>query len=100
MDNSDKQFFLNLIGDFDQGFGAEYNIFCCEQAIIIAETLQTKDNIITYNKASTEEQKKMVPLLDEGHSGNTFMLSCRLAISYLPQLLSKSRDIKIDKIIE
>jgi hypothetical protein len=42
-----------------------------------------------------DEQKSLVPGLDDGHSGNTFGVACRLAIFYLPML----RDKRIDEII-
>jgi uroporphyrinogen-III synthase len=40
-------------------------------------------------------QKEMVPTIDDGHSGNTFGLACKLAIAYIPMI----RDKKIDIII-
>jgi len=101
MNNNDLQFFKELLGEsINEGFGYEYNIFCCEQAVIIAETLKTKEKIIEFYKADYPNQKKMVPLISEDHSGNTFEMSCRLSISFLPQLKANQRDQKIDGIIE
>lgn len=96
MTDSDKEFFDNLLGDnMNEGFGKEYNMFCCEQGIIIAKALENKEAIIEFHKSSWAEQKAMVPGLDDGHSGNTFGMSCRLAIEYLPML----RDNKIEQIL-
>ena len=92
-----QDFFLQLFnGDMSSGFGEEYNIFACEQGILIAETLQTKEEIVKFHKADWEDQKKMVPGLSTSHSGGTFGMSCQLAISYLPMI----RDEKIDTIIK
>lgn len=101
MNNNDLQFFKELLGEsFNDGFGYEYNLFCCEQAVIIAETLETKEKIVEFHKADWEIQKKMVPLISEDHSGNTFEMACGLAITFLPQLKANRRDQKIDGIID
>lgn len=98
----DTIFFEKLFGGdlSNGGFGKEYNIFCCEQGILIATKLETKDAIIKYHKSDSSEQNKLVPELSNEHSGNTFDMACRLAISYLPQLLVEKRDKKIDDILE
>lgn len=95
MKKEDLEFFEKLIGDMNSGFGKEYNIFACEEGIKIADALKNKDKIIEFHKATSEIQKEMVPSMDDGHSGNTFNLACRLAIAYLPMI----RDKKIDTII-
>lgn len=96
----DREFFNTLLGGgIDKGFGLEYNLFCCEQGILIADSLQSEEKIKEFHKSSWDEQKKMVSLLSDGHSGNTFGMSCRLAIAYLPMTKSKIRDGKIDKIL-
>lgn len=82
------------------GFGLEYNLFCFEQGIVISEALKSKDEIIKWYKLSWDEQGKLVPGLDDGHSGNTFQMSCRLAIQYLPMLKVIKRDETINKILE
>lgn len=93
----DSNFFNELLGDsINEGFGKEYNIFCCEQAVVIAESLKTKEKIAEFFKLNYDIQKEMVPLLSDDHSGNTFGMSCKLAIAYLPML----RDKKIDEIIK
>ena len=75
--------------------GLGYNRFCCEQGILIAESLKTKDKIIEFHKMDWDNQKKLVPGLDDGHSGNTFSSACKLAIAYLPRI----RDKRIDEVI-
>lgn len=92
----DSNFFNELLGDsINEGFGKEYNIFCCEQAVVIAESLKTKEKIAEFFKLNYDILE-MVPLLSDDHSGNTFGMSCKLAIAYLPML----RDKKIDEIIK
>lgn len=100
MNNEDLDFFKNLVGDLSEGFGYDYNIFCCQQAIIIANALETKERIVEFHKADWEEQMKMVPMISSDHSGNTFGMSCRLALCYLPQLKVNNRDEKIETIIK
>jgi hypothetical protein len=97
----DLEFFENLVGkeNLDKGFGREYNLFAMEQAIVIAEALQTKETIIEFKDKGWDEQKKLVPGLDDGHSGNTFGMALRFAIAYLPQLLVNHRDERIDSVI-
>lgn len=60
-----------------------YEMFCCEQAVEIANALQTKEAIKEFADLDWEQQKEKVPNLDGGHSGNTFGMSCRLAYWYL-----------------
>jgi hypothetical protein len=95
MTQEDREFFESIVGDLNEGMGEGYNRFCCEQAITIAESLRTKDRIIEFHKMTWDEQKSLVPGLDDGHSGNTFGVACRLAIVYLPML----REKRIDEII-
>ena len=101
MKQEDLEFFENLVGkeNIDAGFGRQYNLFSMEQGILIAEALETKEAIIEFNKKSWNEQKKLVPGLDDGHSGNTFSMSLRFAIAYIPQLKANRRDEKIENII-
>jgi hypothetical protein len=96
-----RKFFEELYGEsFSEGFGLDYNMFCAEQAIIICETLRTEDAIINFNSVDWNEQVKMVTGLSHDHSGNTFEMSCRLAIQYLPTLKSIKRDEKINNILK
>jgi hypothetical protein len=60
-----------------------YEMFCCEQAVEIANAMQTKEAIKEFADLDWEKQKEKVPNLDGGHSGNTFAMSCRLAYWYL-----------------
>lgn len=99
MREEDLEFFKNIGFDIDGGFGAKYNLFAISEGILIAETLQTKDMIITFSKSSWDDQKSLVPLISNDHSGNTFDMACHLAILYLPQLTVNKRDTKIDGII-
>jgi hypothetical protein len=101
MKADDLKFFEDVIGveNLNGGFGKEYNMFSLEQGILIAEALQTKEAILDFNKASWEEQKRLVPGLSDDHSGNTFAMACRGALTYLPQLIVNRRDAKIEEII-
>lgn len=95
MTQEDKEFFESIVGDLSGGMGESYNRFCCEQGIIIAESLRNKDKIVEFHKMGWDEQKSLVPGLDDGHSGNTFGMACKLAITYLPRL----REKRIDEVI-
>lgn len=100
MTQEDQEFFENLAGGkLDVGFGLDYNIFCCEQGILIADTLQSEEKIKEFHKASWDDQKKMVKGLSDDHSGNTFGMSCRFAMGYLPMTKAKIRDGKINDIL-
>lgn len=60
-----------------------YEMFCCEQAIEIANALKTKEVIQEFHHLPWEEQVEKVPNLSLEHSGNTFEASCKLAYWYL-----------------
>lgn len=63
-----------------------YELFCCEQAALIASTLKTVSAIDKFHGAQTwEQQIALVPGLDRGHSGNTFGMACALAKLLLTQ---------------
>lgn len=103
MTTEQRKFFEEEVYDGkinEGGLGLEYNLFCCEQGIVISEALKSKDEIIKWYKLGWDEQVKLVPGLDNGHSGNTFEISCRLAIQYLPMLKVIKRDETINKILE
>lgn len=97
MNNSDLEFFKSIGVKFDEkdDMGNRYITFCCEQAILISETLRNKEKIEAFYKADWDEQKKMVPGISDDHSGNTFTQTCKLAIHYIPML----RDKRIDDIL-
>ena len=87
------------IGDLSEGFGLEYNLFACEEAIKIATSLRSKDKIIEFHKSSWEDQKLMVPSISDDHSGNTFGMACKIAMVYLPFYETNTRDEKLNEII-
>lgn len=64
-------------------FGPEYlpyELMCCEQAIVISNALQRKAiPADQFKELKYEEQKEIVPDLDEGHSGNSFGFSFLMA---------------------
>lgn len=62
-----------------------YELFCCGQAVVIAEGCKTAKGVEKFKKLKWEQQKKMVKKLDDGHSGNTFGASCALAYWFLQQ---------------
>lgn len=68
-----------------------YELFVCEQAIDIAAVLKSRKEIEDFHSLDFEEQQKIVPTLDGGHSGNTFGMACTLA------MLSIERPDLIDK---
>ncbi len=62
-----------------------YELFCCEQAILIANACKTKAEIQAFKGKTWEKQLKQVKGLSDGHSGNTFGAACALAYWYLEQ---------------
>ncbi len=66
-----------------------YELMCCEQAVVFADTLRTTDAIKAFHAADYADQRLLVPGMSDGHSGNSFGFSCRLASLYLnrPELL-------------
>jgi hypothetical protein len=60
-----------------------YEMFCCEQALLISGKLTEADKVKEFSKLDYDEQKKMIPELSDEHSGNTFGMSCKLAYIYL-----------------
>lgn len=61
----------------------DYELFCCEQAVLIAETLKTPEKVKEFSKMDWDSQMKHIPDLDDGHSGNTFGCAINLAYQYL-----------------
>ncbi len=59
-----------------------YEMFCCKEAIKIANALKTSEAIQKFHDLSWEEQIKLVDI-DKEHSGNTFGCACVLALAYL-----------------
>lgn len=62
-----------------------YEMFTCEQAVVIADALKAPDAIRAWRALPYEEQRAAVPGLADGHSGNTFGAACALAHWYLTQ---------------
>jgi len=60
-----------------------YELFCCMEAVNIANGVKTKEALDDFCKLDYEQQKEIVPELSDGHSGNTFGSACRLAYWYL-----------------
>lgn len=56
-----------------------YELFTCEQAVLIADALKTPDAVAEFQKEAWDEQKRIVAGLSDGHSGNTFDAACFLA---------------------
>lgn len=69
-----------------------YELFCCEEAVKIANTLGSADAVRSFAKAPQAEQKSAVPTMEfEEHSGNTFGSAVRFAVISLesPDALPK-----------
>lgn len=64
-----------------------YEIFCCEQAVLFARKFPTVEQLQAFSKMDSEEQVSHFNEEEkeefEGHSGNTFGASVRLAYHYL-----------------
>lgn len=98
MRQEDKEFFesLGMKFDSDGPMGGRYNIFCCEEGILISETLRTKEKIDKFYNSTWEEQKEMVRSISDEHSGNTFGMACKIAVAYIPML----RENRINEILK
>ncbi len=68
--------------DFRWRFEA-YELYCCEQAVVIASVMKSAGEVRTFASMGWDEQVARCPGLDDGHSGNTFGAACRLAMDYL-----------------
>jgi hypothetical protein len=62
-----------------------YEMTCCVDAVKIARVMTTAAQIQAFYELPHEEQCRLVPDLDTGHSGNTFGQACRLASVYVQQ---------------
>lgn len=60
-----------------------YELLVCVDALKIAEKCATPEAVKTFMDSSYDFQKSFVPDLSDGHSGNSFGMSCRLAYNYL-----------------
>lgn len=61
----------------------DYELFCCEQAVIIANACKTADEVAKFREKDWDDQIAQVPDLSSDHSGNTFGCACALAHWYL-----------------
>lgn len=68
-----------------------YELFCCTEAVKIADALGTDEKIIAWHGLGWDEQKAAVPAISGDHSGNTFGTACVLARLYVkdPTLVPK-----------
>lgn len=55
-----------------------YELFVCEEAVLIADELETPEAVQEFSSLPYEEQRERVAF-SSGHSGNTFGAACRLA---------------------
>jgi hypothetical protein len=60
-----------------------YEMSACVDAVRIAHALGDASRVSDFHALPWDEQKAAVPDLEEGHSGNTFGMACRLAHHYL-----------------
>jgi len=62
-----------------------YELFCCEQAVVIAKACKTPAGVAEFGKMEWKDQMNKVKKLSRDHSGNTFGMSTQLAYWYLQQ---------------
>ncbi len=60
----------------------DYELFVCEEAVKIAEAMETPEAVEEFREMSIDEQYEAVDL-EDGHSGNTFSMATMLAYWYL-----------------
>lgn len=71
---------------WNPGFRPEYEAYemsVCVDAVKIAEAMETPKQVRMFQKSSHARQKKLVPDLYDGHSGNSFSAAVRLAHLYV-----------------
>lgn len=56
-----------------------YELFTCEQAAAFAEACGTVEEVNAFHGLPYEEQRRRIPKMRDGHSGNTFGQACALA---------------------
>ena len=67
-------------------FGPEfegYELFACEQAVVIAQALDRADAIQEFANLDPEEQFKRVPGLSHDHTGNSMGFAMRMAYVFI-----------------
>lgn len=60
-----------------------YEMSCCVDAVRIADVCPSFDDIKAFHDLPWEHQKEKVPDLFDGHSGNSFGMTCHLAGLYV-----------------
>lgn len=68
-----------------------YELACCEEAARLAAHFKTGDALKAFSSLGYDAQKAEYPEMDDGHSGNTWSMSIRLAwlLCEKPDLLVK-----------
>lgn len=56
-----------------------YEMACCEEAAKLSARFDTAEDIKAFAKLGFDEQKRLYPQMGDGHSGNTWGFSIRLA---------------------
>ena len=79
---------LRLASPDDRYSWESYEMFILTQAVLIYDTLQNPEDIEEFREGSWDYQKRMVPDLDDGHSGNTFGCATFMALC-----LSKGEEV-------
>lgn len=69
---------------------AWYELAACETALKIAYTCKSWQKIRLFHNMTWDEQKALIPSMDDGLSGNMFGFACALATVYL----RKSKDVR------
>ena len=64
-----------------------YEMFCCKEAIKIANACKTPQGVETFRQLDYNEQK-VIANIDDGHSGNTMGCALNLAYWYLKESTS------------
>ena len=60
-----------------------YEMMCCTQAVLMADKFPNQELLKEFKDLNYKKQKRMLPGLDEGHSGNSFGCACFLAKLYV-----------------
>lgn len=60
-----------------------YELLVCQEAVAIAKRLKTERKLQIWSRLSHEHQKRFMPELSDGHSGNSFYMSVVLAYAYI-----------------
>lgn len=83
--------FLERKKDFGPKFGL-YELMVCEQAFAMAKHFGSTRKLKDFSEMTYIRQREVFPMLAEGHSGNSFAMSIRLAYLYLTDQNSVVRE--------